>query len=125
MKVLIADGSSEVVARLDELLFEHPHVKEIYTATSYQTTLSIFNEKHPDVVLLDYNFPDNNSLKVLAEIKIERFVTKVIVLTNNTNDYIDNQFIARGANYIIDKNHEIGKLHSLLTAIKTGVPIIK
>jgi DNA-binding NarL/FixJ family response regulator len=72
------------------------------------------------VVLLDNNFPENNSLKLLAEIKTHHFACKVIMLSNQHNAYINNQCNVRGANFIIDKNNEVDKLDSLLTAIKTG-----
>lgn len=123
MKVLIADGSEEIVNRLDELLFEHPLVQIIYKATSYSAAKVIFNEHKPDIVLLDNNFPDNKSLKLLAEIKADYFTTKVIMLSLNHNEYIINQCKIRGANYFIDKYHDFDKLTALLTSIKTGIPL--
>lgn len=123
MKVLIADGSEEIVNRLDELLFEHPLVKMTYKATTYGSAKVIFNEHRPDIVLLDNNFPDNKSLKLLAEIKADFFTTKVIMLSLHHNEYINNQCKIRGANYFIDKYHDFDKLTPLLTSIKTGIPM--
>lgn len=123
MKVLIADGSEEIVNRLDEILFEHPMVQMILKATSYNCAKVIFNDHKPDIVLLDNNFPENKSLKLLAEIKADFYTTKVIMLSLHHNEYINNQCKIRGANYFIDKYHDFDKITALLTSIKTGVPM--
>ena len=62
-------------------LFKH-YFKTVYTADNGQQALDIYNEKRPDVLILDINMPLINGLSLCKKIRQEDSITKIILLTS-------------------------------------------
>ena len=103
MRVLITDSSIHVSQRLKEMLSELNFIESVYTTDSYSIAREIFTGFQPGIVLLGINIPENDSLKLLAEITHSSFITVVIVLFFPGNKYINEQCIKLGESYFLVK----------------------
>lgn len=117
MLVLIVDGSIQIIERIGEMLSESNNATAINSAISYQEAITLFKKNKPSVVLLDGYLPQNLSLKLLREIKQTGYKTAVIVLSINVDDYIKEQYMLQGADYLLDKYHEFEKIPIVINAI--------
>jgi DNA-binding NtrC family response regulator len=80
-RILIVDDEEDFVNALAERLT----IREYDVATSYtgQDALDKVKEHKYDIVILDVKMPGTNGIDVLKEIKTEKPLTEVIMLTGN------------------------------------------
>ena len=77
--VLIIDD--EVLLARNIKTFLNRHGYETETANTIARGLQIFDEAHPDVVLIDHNLPDGTGLSLIKEIRQRDRSTKLIMIT--------------------------------------------
>jgi len=58
---------------------------EVYEAEDGDKAYQIYNEKKPDIIILDINIPKLNGLDLLKKIRENDYITKVIMLTAHTD----------------------------------------
>ncbi len=102
MKVLLADDSPTVRARLAAMLREVPDV-EVREAGSAAAALHLVLGEAPDVVVLDVHMPGGSGIDVIAPIKAAVPPPVVVVLTGHPTDQIRRASLARGADLFLDK----------------------
>ena len=61
--VLIADDSEIVRNAIRKVLAREPSIEIVGEADSFETTISLARDLHPDVILLDLHMPDDRSLE--------------------------------------------------------------
>ena len=118
MNTLIVESSVQIIERLAEMLLETGNVKILHLADSYDEGVKLFNEKKPDIVLLDMRLPENNSVKLLKEVKEKKPDTTVIALTIYTDDNFQQECKSHGADHIFDKYLEFEKIPILIDQLK-------
>jgi two-component system chemotaxis response regulator CheY len=124
MRVLIVDSSIQIVRRLEEMLLAAKTTRIVYSSDSYEQALQIFTENKPDVVLLSISLPENQSIKLLGEIKAVVYKTSVIILSINMNQYIHEQCIMLGADYFFDKYYDFEKIPVVINRIAGGNNVV-
>jgi two-component system, NtrC family, response regulator AtoC len=78
-KILVIDDDSSIRETLDLYLTEEGYTVE--TAATGTDGLNKFNQKAPDVVILDIRLPDVNGFRILEDIREEDENAKVIMIT--------------------------------------------
>ncbi|SRR5258705_10929958 len=116
MLILIVDSSILISERLEEIISEGKNITAIHRALSYKEAKNLFNQNRHDAVLLDIDLPENQSLKLLSEIKKASGETCVIVLSIHMDNYIQERCKSLGADFFFDKHHDFGKISGLLAA---------
>ena len=117
MTVLIVDTSVHIIERLQHLLLETESIEMAYGAVSSKDASRFFNEKRTDVVLLDAGLPGNISVNLVQEIKKVNTDTKVIILANTAEYYVQAKYKMQGADYFIDKYHDFDKISDVIEYI--------
>lgn len=117
MLVLIVDGSIQIIERIVEMLSESTNATAINSAISYQEASTLFNNNKPSVVLLDGYLPQNQSFKLLKEIKHTGYKTAIIVLSISIDEFIKKQYMLQGADYVLDKYLEFEKIPIVINSI--------
>ncbi len=120
MHVLIVDSSVEIIGRLEEILIEEKSIRMISSAISYEEATKSLKENKTDVVLLDCSLPGNGSLEILKEIKKPGSKTSVIVLSNQTNIYKQEQCKLMGVDFFFDKYYGFEKIPGAIKTIAAG-----
>jgi DNA-binding NarL/FixJ family response regulator len=117
MKVLIVDSSIRIIERLEEILSEAENITAIHRAVSYEEATKLFKENKHDAVLLDIFLPRNESFKLLKEIKQTGCKTSVIILSVQTDNYVQERCKSLGADFFLDKYNEFEKIPGVINGI--------
>lgn len=115
--ILVVDDSPLIIRRLLEMLREIPGVAWIKHAGSYQEAVEIINTHHPRILLLDINLPDKSGIDILRTVKEEDPAVKVIMITNQANQYYQKLCVKLGADYFIDKTKEFEQIAGIIAAL--------
>ena len=116
-KVLITDDEIEIVEFLSSFL-KRKNV-QVTVATDGSKALQLFQEQHPDLVLLDIGIPILDGLKVLEKIKKERPDVKVIMVTGKGDQDSIAQADKLGADDYLTKPLELSELYSVVAKYLT------
>ena len=112
LRVLIADDYAPMVAALERLVSLDCDV--VGRLADGMSLLAETKRLQPDVLLLDLNLPNIDSLRACREIRCISPSTKVIVLTGGLDPNLRPDVLAAGASAFIEKG---AALQELLTAI--------
>lgn len=115
---LIVDDSELMLDKIRELLEGSARVKMILTANSYEEAIRLINLEQPDVVLLDINLPFfKNGIDILRYIKQYFPAIKIIMFTNQTNEYYRELCLKLGASHFVDKSKDFEALPSIINSL--------
>lgn len=121
MKLLIVDDSLMIVARLFDLLSQTENIEAIYYAKAYKEAEAFFNKVIPDVLLLDINLSltseGKTGIDLLRYMKRNGYPTKVVVVTNESNNYYRELCMELGANYFVDKSMEFEYIPGIIARL--------
>ena len=117
MQVLIIDSSTQIIERWKEIISEAENITTIHSAVSYKEAKKLLKENKYDAVLLDIDLPENESLKLLREIKTVDGDTSVILLFTHIDNYIQEQCKSLGVNFFFDKYYDFEKISGLLSSV--------
>ena len=118
MKILIADDSIEIRKRVCELISELAPQHNIFEAETGQQALDLFNEHHPDLVIMDLQMPEGNGLAVIKLIRQGPYhKTRIVVLTHHGEEAYRKRCLELGVDGFIHKSQVYNQLPSLLMDI--------
>lgn len=114
---LISDDHSIVrqgVSLLINELFLNP---EIYISGNFKDTLKILNETNVDLLILDINFPDGNSINIIKDIKNIQPEIKILIFTAYNEDIYALRYLNSGASGYINKGCSEEELKQAITSM--------
>jgi DNA-binding NarL/FixJ family response regulator len=114
MKILIADDSAIVRARLISLLTDLRGIEVVGQAEDAIEARILAEKLRPDVAILDLRMPKGSGADVLRDIKKLDPTPKVIMLTNYPHPENKKKCIDGGADYFFDKSTEFQRVVSVL-----------
>jgi DNA-binding NarL/FixJ family response regulator len=91
-----------------------PVASLVGTSSSPAEAILLINNKHPQVVVLDWNLEGGCGLSVLKHIRNKHLNSRVIVLTNHSDQSTRQMTMDAGADYFLDKTHEYDRLSTIL-----------
>ncbi|MEN0008001.1 response regulator transcription factor [Flavobacterium nitrogenifigens] len=100
---LIADDHSIVRQGVSLLIKELFFNAKIHQAGSFKETLKILRENKADLLILDINFPDGNSLNIIADIKTIQPDIKILVFSAYDEDIYALRYLNAGASGYLNK----------------------
>ena len=117
MKILIVDDHPLILHALEQVLAQSERRLEMLCATDREGTLTLL-ARHPDcaLVLLDLTLPGAHGLDLLAELRRDRPLLPIVVLSATHDRATVGAAIAAGARGFIAKT---ASPHALLDAIET------
>ncbi|HTL09285.1 MAG TPA: response regulator transcription factor [Chitinophagaceae bacterium] len=105
-KILIVDDSPLIVKRLLTMLEDLPDLEWVKHAGSYTDGVEQMKTTEPGILLLDINLPDKSGIELLRTAKATNPSIKVIMITNQANEYYRKLCLSLGADSFIDKSKE-------------------
>ena len=122
MRLLIADDEPLIRRGIKKLVnLSEIGIEEVYEADNGEETLQLFEQYHPEIVLLDINMPRVDGLTVAKEIKSLSPETKIAMLTGyNYFDYAQKAIRIGVEDYILKpvSKKEITEIIAKFTLIK-------
>jgi len=118
LRVLLAEDSTLLAARLTELIRRLPDVELIGTVDSEADALSHVASTTPDVLILDLHLRSGSGFGVLRALTGSRATArrpKIVILTNFGLPEYRREAEAFGVEAFLDKSRDYFRLPSLLT----------
>ena len=115
LRVLLAEDSALLAARLSELIRRLPDVELVGTVDSETDTLSQVVSATPDVLILDLHLRSGSGFGVLRALTARGRRPKIVILTNFGLPEYRREAEAFGVEAFLDKSRDYFRLPSLLT----------
>lgn len=109
-KVLVIDDDPDILALVTTLLDQEGY--RVYSAASGEECISIFNEEHPEVVLIDFMLPGMNGLEIIRLIRRIDMEVPAIAITGQGNEKLAVDIMKAGAFDYLSKPFEGNELLS-------------
>ncbi len=120
IKVLLADDHAVVRQGLKQILTEIPEVGTVGEAPTGEEALMLVRAEHWDVLVLDMSMPGRGGLDVLKDVRRERPLTKVLVLSMHPEDQFAVRMLKAGASGYLTKESAPSELVAALRKIMAG-----
>ena len=117
-KVLVIDDEPETRVLLDIHLRHRGY--DVLLAGDGWKGLQLYQQEHPDVILLDLNMPELDGVTVLKEIRTIDLKQPVIVMTGDSNPQTEQQVRAIGVNEFVLKSASMHLLEETLRHLFVG-----
>ena len=117
-KVLVIDDEPETRVLLDIHLRHRGY--EVMLAGDGWNGLQLYQQEHPDVILLDLNMPELDGVTVLKKIRAVDIKQPVIVMTADSNPKTEQQVRAIGVNEFVLKSASMHLLEETLAHLFMG-----
>jgi two-component system OmpR family response regulator len=114
MKLLIAEDSDLIVARLLGMLNDAAGVQEIKTTGTLADTLTVVEQISPDLLVLDFHLPDGDAPRILMNLKKIAPRMMIAVFTNDDSPYNRTRSLQAGADWFFNKSTDFEVLTTLV-----------
>lgn len=114
MKLVIAEDSDLIVARLVCMLEDSAGLQEIKTVGSLADTLSVVERIYPDLLVLDFHLPDGDAPRIILNLKQIAPHMKIAVLTNDDSPFNRTRSFQAGADWFFNKSTDFEVLTTLV-----------
>lgn len=115
-KILIVDDSFLVGAKVAELLLSIPDIVLLPQVGTEEEAIKSCIENSPDIVLVDFHLSNGNGMEVVKAIKNNQAQTKIIMLTNSSNEFYIKKFKEFGGDIFLDKTKDFSEIVSVVAA---------
>jgi two-component system, NarL family, response regulator DesR len=114
MRVVIADDSTLMRERLQDVLRSFGQLEVVGTFNNGIDALKALQTLKPDLAILDIKMPGLSGLEVLKETRKVNKTIQFIILTLHGTEYYRQQAIASGANYFFSKVDDFEKIELVI-----------
>lgn len=118
MNILLVDDHALVRAGIRTLINQVDSFRVVGEAEGVERGLALLRELEPDIVVTDITLGKESGLDLLAAIKRERPVTRVVVLSMHSADEVVSDALRLGADAYLLKDSAPGELEIALHAVE-------
>ena len=122
--VLIVDDHRMFAESLGMLLAAEEGIDVVGVATGFNQALSMVEQLHPRVVLVDYQMPEGDGVSLAANIKSRDPSTMVVMLTGSADDRILLAAIEAGCSGFLTKDRAASEVAQAVRAAADGEALI-
>lgn len=112
-KILIVDDEADIRFLLKRALTSHNY--SVFEAGNLKQGLEVFNESHPDIVILDVNLPDGSGIYYARKFKNEK---NIVIFISADHDKLADGYKDLGANGFLKKPFVISELIETIEKIQ-------
>lgn len=120
MKIFLTDDHAILLGGLIKILSAEDDLQIVGTAGSVKETLDEFTRKSVDLLITDYNLPDDDGLTLVRRVKQKYSDTKIIVLSMHDEAHLIKEILKEGVNGYILKKDSHEELVNAVRAVKNG-----
>lgn len=124
LDMALADGHALFVGALATVLEQHGHHVRL-TATTRSALVEGISALRPAVCLMGNHFPDGEGIDVIARISRASPITKIIVLTADTDSQTLRRALAAGASGYVHKSRGVQVLLDALSRVAAGEVVVE
>jgi DNA-binding NarL/FixJ family response regulator len=120
MRILLTDDHAVLLDGLKKILEGETDLNVVATATSAQETLDLLTRKEVDLLITDYNLPDEDGLSLVRKVKRKYPDLKVVVLSMHDEGHLVKEILKEGINGYVLKKDSHNELINAIYAVKNG-----
>lgn len=120
IKVILVDDHAVVRAGFKMLLSMEDSIEIIAEAETGEQAISTYQEKHPDVLVMDLSMPGMGGLEAIKRIIARDSNAKILVFSVNDEPVFIDRAMAAGAKGFISKNSAASDLASAIKTVAQG-----
>lgn len=118
MKIFLTDDHAMLLGGLIKILSAEDDFEIIGSAGSVKETLDALTQKTPDLLITDYNLPDDDGLALVRRVKQKYPSIKIIVLSMHDEAHLVKEILKEGINGYILKKDSHNELVNAVYAVK-------
>ena len=119
-KVLLIDDHEMMLDGIDRLLSESDEYEVMGKCTSVKDALDFLDKNPVELIVTDYNLPDDDGLSLIRKAKKKFPDLKTIVLSMHDETHLVKEILKEGVNGYILKRDSQTELLNALDAVKSG-----
>jgi DNA-binding NarL/FixJ family response regulator len=120
MRVILADDSALILARLQDALSSYTNVEILGSFKNGTEALDAIKTLRPDLAIIDIKMPGLSGLEVLIEVRKEDRKIKIIIITFYSSDYYEKLARQLGADYFFSKVDDFEKVSEVVAQLASG-----
>lgn len=120
MKIFLTDDHAILLGGLIKILSVEDDIEVVGSAGTVQETLDKLTQKKVDLLITDYNLPDDDGLTLIRRVKQKYTDLKIIVLSMHDEAHLIKEILKEGIDGYILKKDSHEELVSAVRAVKNG-----
>jgi two-component system, OmpR family, response regulator len=114
VKMLLVEDSSVLSRHLAETISELPEIELLNVLDSEATAIAELRKRRVDVLVVDLQLKEGSGFGILRAVSAMQRKPFVIVLTNHVSTAHEQEAMALGAQYFLDKARDFQRLPDIL-----------
>ncbi len=120
MRVFLVDDHAILLDGLVALLKTDEEMEVVGTAGTVAAAMDFLKMNHIDVLITDYNLPDDDGLSLVRKVKRQWPEIKILVLSMHSEAHLVKEILKEGINGYVLKKDSKDELIDALYAVKRG-----
>ena len=120
MKIYLTDDHAILLGGLTKILSEEDDMDVVGSSATVKETLDDLTRKHVDLLITDYNLPDDDGLSLIRRVKVKYPDLKIIVLSMHDEAHLVQEILKEGIQGYILKKDSQSELLAAVRAVKNG-----
>lgn len=120
MKIYLTDDHAILLGGLTKILSEEDDMDVVGSSATVKETLDDLTRKHVDLLITDYNLPDDDGLSLIRRVKVKYPDLKIIVLSMHDETHLVQEILKEGIQGYILKKDSQSELLAAVRAVKNG-----
>lgn len=120
MKIFLTDDHAILLSGLIKILSAEDGIEVIGSATSAQETYDKLTRRTPDLLITDYNLPDEDGLAIVKKVRKKYPAIKIIVLSMHDEAHLVQEILKEGINGYLLKRDSQNELVAAVNAVRDG-----
>ena len=118
MRIFLTDDHEILLDGLKKIISDEPDLQVIGSASSVQQTMDDLTRVNVDLLITDYNLPDDDGLSLVRKVKRKYPELKILVLSMHDEGHLVKEILKEGINGYVLKKDSHNELINAIHAIK-------
>ena len=118
MRIFLTDDHEILLDGLKKIIEDESDLEVVGTAGSVKETLDALTQKEVDLLISDYNLPDDDGLALVRRVKRKYPNIKILVLSMHDEGHLVKEILKEGINGYVIKKDSHNELIDAIYAIK-------
>jgi DNA-binding NarL/FixJ family response regulator len=120
MNLYLTDDHAILLDGLKKIILDEPELKVVGHAGTVQQTLEDLTRLHVDLLITDYNLPDEDGLSLVRKVKRKYPNIKILVLSMHDEGHLVKEILKEGIEGYLLKKDSHDELLNAIYAIRAG-----
>lgn len=119
-RIFLTDDHEILLDGLKKIISDEPELSVVGSAPSVQETMDALTRVDVDLIITDYNLPDDDGLTLVRKLKRKYPDLKILVLSMHDEGHLVKEILKEGINGYVLKKDSHSELIDAIYAIKNG-----